>query len=134
MPGAENLIKRFVYSLPETKYCSTPFGKVPCGARMRDHKIGVYAVFTYPSVSPSQEATIYSCAGAGITAVYLLFATATGVCSHPATAVGCPAAIRTAIYSANPVLRETFHKCIINSGLPSDVKRQCDIGIVTRGE
>ncbi|OES46520.1 hypothetical protein [Domibacillus iocasae] len=131
MPGAEIMIRRIVYSLPETKYLRVWGLRIPWGVNWVDHRVGIYAGFDYPSVTPENQALIYECASlAGLAAVAPL-AKAVAACQ---SGVECPDAIADGLPAADSILRETFFKCIESSGLPNDVKKRVDIGIYIRDE
>jgi hypothetical protein len=135
LPGFENLIKKYGYSTPQTKWCTAhgPFGsstKYPCGVEWIDHTVGVYATFTYPPVNRDQQAAIYACAHAANTAAYPYLAQAIASC---AAGPACMVAFLAAIPIANEQGRAVFTKCIREaSGLPESVKQQCNWGLIRK--
>ncbi|WP_141534172.1 hypothetical protein [Bacillus cereus] len=96
-------------------------------------RIGVYAEFTYPSVPPDQQAVIYQCAyAAGVEALPTIEG---AVATCATTGPICVATVTAAVGVANGILRDVFFKCIREaSGLPTHVKRQCNIGITWQHE
>ncbi|MBL4968644.1 hypothetical protein [Bacillus halotolerans] len=130
MPGAENLIYKYVYSTPENIYCrSRWFGRYWCGLRWVEHTMGVFVGFTYPSVSEGDLAKIYSCAAeAGLAATPPIAAAvlACGVTGGTA----CVPAVAAAIPAANELLRAIFFYCLKDhTDLSDEVISQCEIGI-----
>lgn len=124
MPGFENKITEYSYNEPYSTKCkkSLPFGGwtwVPC-IQQRKRRTGVFVGFNYTHVPPEQQTALYHCAKIAIDA-----ATPTIVAATWAT-------LAVALPAANGILRETFKKCVENSGLPPQVIRQTNIGIYKR--
>ncbi|WP_449376675.1 hypothetical protein [Bacillus safensis] len=129
MPGSENLLFKYVYSTPENIYCRTPFGRVWCGLKWVEHTIGVFAGFTYPSISAEDQTKIYNCAAAGGIAATPPITAAVAGCGVTA-GTACFAAVAAAIPVANELLRSTFLYCLKeHTDLSDDIISQCEIGI-----
>lgn len=133
MPGFENLIKRFVYSTTATKWCwiHGPWGsktKYPCGVDYIEHTFGLYAGFSYPSVTPAQQTQIYSCAYTAGLAAYTSMKPSIGVC-YVSAGIGCAPAVIANLPAANEVGRKVFYECLNRTDLPQSIKSQCTIGI-----
>ncbi|KJD43010.1 hypothetical protein [Paenibacillus terrae] len=129
MPGAENLLVKYVYSTPENIYCNSPLGRYWCGIRYSEHTMGVFAGFTYPRVSAGDQAKIYTCAiEAGIAATPPI-ALAIAGCEITG-GLACVEAVALAIPAANEILRTAFFRCLREQQtLPEEIVSQCDIGI-----
>lgn len=121
MPGFENKITEYSYNEPYSTRCKQklPFGGwtwVPC-IKQRKRITGVFVGFNYPHITPEQQIALYNCANAAINA------------AGPIVLAATFATLGVALTTANGILRETYKKCVENSGLPPQVINQTNIGI-----
>lgn len=137
MPGFENKIWGMKYDEPYSKTCYKEicvFGgctdvPYPCfGTKLKEYEI--FIGFNYPSVSPSQEATIYGCAQIATNVAYSIISAAVASCV--VFNVACIAVVSESIPIANKVGRETFRECLVQAGLPEEIISKSEIGVYDR--
>ena len=131
MLGDETLIKQIVYSLPEKKYWKFFGLKIPYRVDWVEHKVGIYAGFDYPVVTPENKAVIYECASLAVRAAE---DSLTEVVADCQSGIRCADAIAAGLPAVNSILRETFFTCIESSGLPDEAKKGLDISIYLTDE